>query len=177
MRPLLLALLLPLAACAQAPVPRARTTVPAVVESARVDLESRVVERFGAAALARARSAPEFIAVLRYSGLPAPPYDTDGHPIKPSYPTALLFRENGRWFAYGMNGVRPILPRWSGPLDELLQRPDLWAEPVDGGLLGCTDAGASYVWLRVRGHAEQARIGHCGGSPLTERLVSAALMG
>jgi hypothetical protein len=176
MRVILAALCLALAGCAQQP-PVQAVIVPPVVQEARADVERHVVEQFGAAALARARAAPEFIAVLRYPGLPQPPYDTDGHPIKPHYPTALLFRENGKWFAFGMDGVHAMLPRWSGPLDDLLQRPALWSEPVDGGMLGCTDAGGSYVWMRVRGHAEQARIGHCGGSPLTEQLVGAALMG
>ena len=139
--------------------------------------ERAVVERFGSAALARAREAGEFVAVLRYQGLPMPPYDTDGHPIKPSHPTALLFRDDGRWFAFGADGAHPVLPRWAQALDEQLASPALWAEPADGGEVGCTDAGASYAWLRVAGRPEHSRIGHCGGSPLTEVLVSAALMG
>ena len=177
MRKLVFGLLLTVSACAQQKPPPPTIALPGVAETARADVEQKVVERFGAAALARARSAPEFIAVLRYPGLPPPPYDTDGHPIKPHYPTALLFRENGRWFAYGMEGVHPMLPRWSAPLDALLANPALWSEPLDGGEVGCTDSGGSYVWLRVGGHPEQARIGHCGGSPLTEQLVSAAFMG
>lgn len=176
MRSFFPAALLPIAGCVQQP-PAPVAIVPAAVESARADVERHVVEDFGAGALARARSAPEFIAVLRYPGLPMPPYDTDGHPIKPHSPAALLFREKGRWLAFGRDGVHPMLPRWSASLDGVLARPDLWSEPVDGGPVGCTDAGASYAWLRVRGHGEQARIGHCGGSPITEELVSAALMG
>ena len=152
-------------------------TMPSAVQSARSDVERLVVERFGLAALKRARSAQEFVAVLRYPGLPMPPYDTDGHPIKPSYPTALLFREDGRWHAYGIDGAHQVLPRWSKPLEALLRDPRLFAEPRDGGVVGCTDSGASYAWLRVAEQPEQTRIGHCGGSPLTERLVSSALMG
>lgn len=176
MRKGLFVALLALAGCSQVTPPRQIQSQPPVVEAARADLEQKIVDKFGRAALARARSAPEFIAALRYQGLPPPPFDTDGHPIKPHYPTALLFRENGRWFAYGMNGVEPVLPRWSDQLNGLLARPELWAEPADGGEVGCTDSGASYAWLRVAGHPEQARIGHCGGSPLTEQLVSAAFL-
>ena len=151
--------------------------VPAVVQEARADVERSVIERFGAAALARARAADEFIAAKRYAGLPMPPYDTDGKPITPTHPTALLFREDGKWFAFGRDGPHPMLPRWVEQLETVLRNPALWVEPIDGGMLGCTDAGASYVWLRVKGRPEQARIGHCGGSPLAEQLVSAALMG
>ena len=168
-------LLLMVAGCAPvaAPVP----AVPAAVQSARADVERSVVERYGAAALARARSADEFIAVKHYPGLPMPDHDTDGHPIKPFYPTALWFREDGRWLAFGMDGVHPVLPRWSDRLEAVIANPALWQEPADGGLLGCTDAGGSFAWLRIKGHPAQARIGHCGGSPLTEQLVRAALMG
>jgi hypothetical protein len=151
--------------------------MPAAVRLARADVEKAVLERFGGAALARARAADGFVAVLRYPGLPMPDHDTDGHPITPAYPTALLFQEKGRWYAYGMQGLHPMLPRWSERLQSVLRDPRLWNEPVTGGPVGCTDAGASYAWLRVAGHDEQARIGHCGGSPLTEELVSAALMG
>jgi hypothetical protein len=151
--------------------------MPAAVRLAQADVEKAVVERFGEAALARARAADGFIAVLRYPGLPMPDHDTDGHPITPTYPTALLFHEKGRWYAYGMQGLRPVLPRWSERLESVLRDPRLWNEPITGGAAGCTDAGASYAWLRVAGHEEQTRIGHCGGSPLTEELVSAALMG
>jgi hypothetical protein len=162
-------------ACVRAPVTPA--AIPPAVQAARGEVEQAVVERFGAAALERARGADEFVAVLRYPGLPMPDHDTDGRPIKPSYPTALLYRENGRWFAFGVGGAHPVLPRWSQPLEALLRDPRLLAEPVDGGVLGCTDAGASYALLRISPGAEHARIGHCGGSPLTEQLVSAALMG
>jgi hypothetical protein len=159
------------------PVTTSRIAVPDAARLAQIDVENAVTKRFGTAALARARLADEFIAVLRYPGLPMPDHDTDGHPIKPTFPTGLLFKENGKWFAHGINGLHPILPRWSQRLEAALQNPALWAEPVTGGVIGCTDAGASYAWLRVAGHREQARIGHCGGSPLTEELVSAALMG
>jgi hypothetical protein len=162
-------------ACVQSP-PQTAAFSPAV-QSAQKDVERAVLERFGAAALARARASSDFIAVLRYPGLPMPPYDTDGHPIKPSYPTALLFREHGQWLAYGASGPHRVLPRWSEPLEALLRDPRLFAEPSDGGPVGCTDAGASYVWLRIKGRPEQARVGHCGGSPLTDQLVSAAFMG
>jgi len=173
--------LLLMAGCATVPPPasvREPQTIPQapVVEEARADVEKHVVERFGAAALARARAAPEFIAALRYPGMPMPPYDTDGHPIKPSVPTALLYRENGQWFAYGINGAEPVLPRWSDQLNTLLAKPELWVEPADGGAVGCTDSGGSYAWLRIADHPEQARIGHCGGSPLTEQLVSGAFL-
>jgi hypothetical protein len=174
-RILLVLCIISLAACGRAPPP-APALSPAS-ESVRQEVEQAVVERFGAAALARARSADEFIAVLRYPGLPMPPHDTDGHPIKPSYPTGLLFREKGQWFAYGMGGLHPMLPRWSEQLERSVRDPRLWAEPPDGGVVGCTDAGASYAWLRIAGHPEHARIGHCGGSPLTEQLVATALMG
>ena len=157
--------------------PNSPANVPAAARLARIDVEKAVADRFGAEAVARARSADEFIAVLRYPGLPMPDHDTDGHPITPTYPSALLFRENGRWFAYGMNGLHPVLPRWSERLETMLRNPNLWLEPVTGGPVGCTDAGASYAWLRVAGQPEHARIGHCGGSPLTEEVVSAALMG
>ena len=167
-----------LAACAQTVPPvSTATSPPPEVQTARNDVERMVIERFGAPALARARGADEFLAALRYPGLPMPDHDTDGHPIKPSFPTALLFREQGRWYAYGIDGIHPMLPRWSAQLETLLNDPRLWAEPADGGVLGCTDAGASYVWLRIQGHPEQARVGHCGGSPLTEQLVSASFMG
>jgi hypothetical protein len=76
-----------------------------------------------------------------------------------------------------MDGLHPVLPRWSQQLESVLRDPRLFSEPVDGGFVGCTDAGASYAWMKVEGRAEQARIGHCGGSPVTEQLVSAALMG
>jgi hypothetical protein len=160
-----------------APVATSRVPVPAAARLAQIDVEKAVTERFGATALARARSADEFVAVLRYRGLPMPDHDTDGHPIRPTFPAGLLFRENGKWFAYGVDGFHPVLPRWSEQLERVLRNPALWSEPVTGGVLGCTDAGASYAWLRVAGQSEQARIGHCGGSPLTEELVSAALMG
>ena len=151
--------------------------IPAAVRLAQADVEKAVVERFGGAALARARAADGFVAVLRYPGLPMPDHDTDGHPIPPTYPTALLFHEKGRWYAYGMRGLHPVLPRWSERLEIVLRDPRLLDEPITGGPVGCTDAGASYAWLRVPGRDEQTRIGHCGGSPLTEELVSAALMG
>ena len=147
------------------------------LQSAQREVERSVVDRVGSAALAEARRADEFVAVLRYPGLPMPPYDTDGKPITPTYPTALLYRQKGQWFAFGMDGVHPVLTRWSRQLEGLLRDPRLFAEQAEGGVVGCTDAGASYVWLRVQGRAEQVRIGHCGGSPLTEQLAGAALMG
>jgi hypothetical protein len=168
--------LLAISGCSPAPPAAVAPPSPAV-QTARSEVERSAVERFGQAALARARSADEFVAALRYPGLPMPPYDTDGKPITPVFPTALLYREKGQWFAYGMGGAHPVLPRWSQQLEAVLRNPGLYAEPADGGLVGCTDAGASYVWMQVKGRPEQARIGHCGGSPLTEQLVSAALMG
>lgn len=157
------------------PVATPKVTVPAAARLAQTDVEKAVTERFGAAALTRARLAHEFIAVLRYPGLPSPDHDTDGHPIKPVFPTGLLFKENGKWFAYGLKDLHPVLPRWSERLEAALRSPTIWSEPVTGGFLGCTDAGASYAWLKVAGQIEHTRIGHCGGSPLTEELVSAAL--
>ena len=169
-------LLLAFAGCA-APAPVAVTSPSPAVQSAQKEVEQSVLARFGEAALARARRADEFIAAVRYPGLPMPPHDTDGKPITPVYPTALMYREMGQWFAYGMGGVHPVLPRWSQQLETVVRDPRIFAEPAHGGFVGCTDAGASYVWMRVEGRPEQTRIGHCGGSPLTEQLVSAALMG
>ena len=174
MRVIACALLVAMASCS--PVP-AVVDAPAAARLAQVDVEKAVVERFGSAALTRARSADQFVAVLRYPGLPLPDHNTDGRAIVPSYPTALLFWENGHWFAYGADGSHQVLPRWSDQLNSLLSNPRLWSEPVTGGPIGCTDAGASYAWVKVRDHAEHTRIGHCGGSPLTEELVSVALMG
>src|SRR5215203_4483139 len=141
------------------PVATSGVEVPAAARLAQIDVEKAVTERFGGSALARARSANEFIAVLRYPGLPMPDHDTDGHPIKTTYPTGLLFKENDKWFAYGIDGLHSVLPRWSERLEAVLRNPALWSEPVTGGVIGCTDAGASYAWLRAAGHSEQTRIG------------------
>jgi hypothetical protein len=121
--------------CVRAPVTPA--AIPPAVQAARGEVEQAVVERFGAAALERARGADEFVAVLRYPGLPMPDHDTDGRPIKPSYPTALLYRENGRWFAFGVGGAHPVLPRWSQPLEALLRDPGCWPNLL---MAACWDA-------------------------------------
>jgi hypothetical protein len=81
MRIALLLSLLAVSGCVQ---PRVQVAALSPAEqSIQREVEQAVVKRFGAAALTRARAADQFIAVLRYPGLPMPPYDTDGKPIEP----------------------------------------------------------------------------------------------
>jgi hypothetical protein len=177
-----LALLL-LAACAPVPPP---PPPPGTLSGAegpafdaaktRQDLESSARTQFGDASTDEALAAPAFLIAKRYAGmLPPPPPGAGADYRYPDPPAFILVRRDGRWLAAQKGGgFVSLAADKAARLDAALADPGYWKEPV-WAPPGCTDAGASLVWLKLPGRPAQVRSGTCGATERTERLVSILL--
>lgn len=179
---LILTSLATLAACATTPAgpiqppPLTDPSLRAQLVEIGEDLRSSAIKRFGEAALAEARQG-EFIVAKIYAGmLPPPPPDAGPDYKYPDPPTVLLTKVDGSWFRYQPGGGRvPVTADKAAAMETVLIGPAMWLEPTWGGMPGCTDIPGTLLWIRYGNHAEHVRRGRCGGAPLTERLVFAAV--
>jgi hypothetical protein len=143
----------------------------------RRDLEASADARFGEPLTEQAVAGDTFLIAKHYFGLAPPPeLQPDGSYRDREPPVALLVKEEGRWQAArpGSNGFQPIAPDKAATLDRLVSDEALWSEP-DHARAGCTDAGASLLWLKMPGRPVLVRRGACGATARTERLIFAAL--
>lgn len=182
MRAVPLALLL-LSACAPvAPPPRPPGTLsgaegPAFdAEKTRRDLESSARTQHGDALVEQALAAPAFLIAKRYAGmLPPPPPDAGPDYRYPDPPAFVLVRPERQWLAAQKGGgFVAVGADRAARLDAALADPAFWKEPA-WAPPGCTDAGASLIWLKLPGRPPQVRSGTCGETERTERLVSILL--
>ncbi len=182
MRALLLASLLLWACAPVAPPPRPPGTLSGAEgpafdpEKTRRDLESSARTQHGDALVVEALAAPAFLIAKRYAGmLPPPPPDAGPDYRHPDPPTFVLVRRERQWLVARAGGGFAALPTdKAARLDAALAEPGFWKEPV-WAPPGCTDAGASLIWLKLPGRPAQVRSGTCGETQRTERLVSILL--
>lgn len=141
----------------------------------RADLEKTARDRFGSAPTDAALKADTFLIAKHYHGLPLPPIvQADGTYRYPDPPFAMLIRRNGQWLAVRKDGFAPIAPDKAEAIDSTLREDAFWKEPayVEPG---CTDAGASLLWLKMPGKPLLVRQGSCGGSEHSQRAIFLAL--
>lgn len=142
-------------------------------QSVRQDLIATSRERYGAAAVERALTAPTYLIVKRFAGMVPPPPPGAGQNWRPPTPGALLIRDEGQWLAATSSGWRRADPTAAGDLDTLLADQRFWSEP--SYIPPCPDFGASLLLLKVPGRAEVLRTSTC--SSLGASAVEAALRG
>jgi hypothetical protein len=141
----------------------------------RTDLESSARMRFGEALVTRALAAETHLFAKHYFGLAPPPVrQPDGSFKDPEPPTAMLIREDGRWMAAAVGGLRAVADDKAAAIDAAIADPAFWNEPVSARAT-CTDAGASLLLLRTPKRQALVRKGTCGATQRTERLIFAAL--
>ncbi len=182
MRPLLLALIA-LPACTSptthdlAPVGPGPTDwvekLPPGFDAQKVksDLESAVIERFGAAALKRALSAEAYVLSRHYPGLPLPPRPDDAPPLPIA---AILILEKNVWHRAETGGTfRPLTPAQQEKWLTILAGTEPWAEPTFADPT-CTDAGATYLIVSLPNRPFLLRAANCA-TPKSERLGLAAI--
>ena len=135
------------------------------------DLEIAIIERFGAPALKRARSAQGYVLSRHYQGLPQPPQPGAAKPLPIA---ALLILEHNAWHRAETGGAfRPLTApqqrKWLAALEDT----GPWSEPTFANPT-CTDAGATYVIVSLPNRPFLLRAANCG-TPKSERLGLAAI--
>ena len=140
-------------------------------QKVKAELESAIVERFGAAALKRAYSAEAYALSRHYQGLPPPPQA--GEAPRPPI-AALLILERSVWYrAEGGGAFRPLSPAQQQQWLAALADSGPWAEPTYANPT-CTDAGATYLIVSLPNRQFLLRAANCG-TPKSERLGLAAI--
>jgi hypothetical protein len=138
------------------------------------DVEQSVRERFGEAALGRARAADAVIMSKLYRGMPLPPkQQPDGSWVAAPHPVALMVREKGQWLKAGESGFAPADAPAQIEVEALLGSAAFWGEAARIPQGGCTDGGSTLFVIRMPRQEPQVRQGTCGGPPLHNRLISA----
>lgn len=142
----------------------------------RRDLETSARAKFGDALVEQTLASPEFLFAKHYYGLAPPPtLQPDGSYRYPEPPTAMLIRREGQWLsARSGGGFVAVAPEKAAALEAMLAEPGFRAEPAYAEP-GCTDAGASLLWLKPAGQPALVRRGACGATARTERLIFLAL--
>lgn len=182
MRSAVAAALLLAAACAPAPPPAEPPPMDERAErdgprfdppKVRQDLETSARAQFGDALTDQALAAPAYLFAKRYAGmLPPPPPDAGPDYRYPEPPTMMLIRRDGQWLAAQAGvGFVPVTAGKAARLEAALRETAFWKDPA-WAPPGCTDAGASLIWLKLPGRPVQGRSGTCGETERTERLVS-----
>ena len=140
-------------------------------QKVKADLESAIVERFGAAALKRALSAEAYALTRHYQGLPQPP-SPDGTPPPPI--AALLILERDVWYCAEPGGsFAPLDAAQEQTWIAALADTGPWAEPTYA-IPTCTDAGATYLIVSLPNRPFLLRAANCA-TPKSERLGLAAI--
>jgi len=137
----------------------------------KADLESAIIERFGAAALKRAYASEAYVLSRHYQGLPPPP-QPDEAPRPPI--AALLLLEGNVWFRAETGGAFRALSsdqqrQWLAALADTAP----WSEPTYANPT-CTDAGATYLLASLPNRPFLLRAANCA-TPNSERLGLAAI--
>ena len=142
----------------------------------RASLEASARAQHGDALVDQALASPAFLIAKRYAGmLPPPPPDAGPDYRYPEPPTFVLVRRDGEWLgAAAGGGFVPLGGDKSARIEAALRDPGFWKAPA-WAPPGCTDAGASLIWLKLPGRPVQVRSGTCGETERTERLVSILL--
>ena len=140
-------------------------------QQVKTDLETAIVERFGADALKRALSSESYLMSRHYQGLspPTPPGEVPKLPI-----AALLLWEKGVW--HRAETGRTFYPLTADQHQQLLAAladPGPWAEPTFA-YPTCTDAGATYLIVSLPNRPFLLRAANCG-TPKSEKLGLAAI--
>jgi hypothetical protein len=172
-----------LSACAQRAVPELRPVASGPTDyveplppgfsaqQVKADLESAIVERFGAAALKRALSAEAYAMSRHYQGLPQPPAPDGARPLPIA---ALLMLEKGVWYRAETGGAfRPLSTAQQRQWLEALADTGPWAEPTFANPT-CTDAGATYFIVSLPNRPFLLHAANCA-TPKSERLGLAAI--
>lgn len=140
-------------------------------QQVKVDLETAIVERFGAAALKRAQSAEAYVLSRHYQGLPRPPDPGEGPPLPIA---ALLIFERNVWYRAETGGAfRPLTQAQEQQWIASLSDTGPWAEPTFTNPT-CTDAGATYLIVSLLNRPFLLRAANCA-TPKSERLGLAAI--
>lgn len=171
-----------LAACTPAPAPvtpadlasaRPLDTLPAeaTLTLVRQDLLATAVDRFGAAALTEARSAPTHPIVKRFVGMAPPPPPGADIGWRPTPAAALLVRRSEGWVVATATGWRPANAQAAFDLDKITADPSFWSEPAITP--PCPDFGAGLLLLKVPRKGETIRNSKCMSD--ASRLIEAAL--
>lgn len=135
------------------------------------DLESAIVERFGAAALKRAYSAEAYVLSRHYQGLAPAPEPGAGQRVPIA---AILIFEDGRWYRGETGGVfRPLDAGQEQQWLAALADDGPWSEPIYANPT-CTDAGGTYLIVSLRTRPFLLRAANCA-TPKSERLGLAAI--
>lgn len=143
---------------------------PALVRS---DLLATARERFGAAALDRATTAPTHLIVKRFAGMPPPPPPGAGPDWRTPTPAALLIRDSSGWLVATPDGWRAASAEAAAQLDFAITSQRLWSEPVYTP--PCPDFGASNLLLKAPGRRETVRNALCssGAADVVQLALSA----
>jgi hypothetical protein len=140
-------------------------------QQVKADLEAAIVERFGAAALKRAKSAEAYVLSRHYQGLPQPTRPGEAPPLPIA--ALLIFERNG-WYRAETGGIfRSLTPAQQQQWLAALADTGAWAEPTFANPT-CTDAGATYLIASLPNRPFLLRAANCA-TPKSERLGLAAI--
>jgi len=140
-------------------------------QKVKADLESAIVERFGAAALQRALSSEAYVLSRHYQGM-APPRPPGAPPPLPI--AAMLILERGVWYRAETGGnFQPLIPAQQNAWLAALADTGPWSEPTYANPT-CTDAGATYLIVSLPNRPYLLHAANCA-TPHSERLGLAAI--